>query len=161
MHHWANTTNNRTALLNQFLLAVRHKLVWCHRIGGATDEAFQELCFLWERGASVGVLTSRYFPCTRTHTKHFSKGNKLECLETFKRTVMTMKENEWKSIIDEFLKGYELKLKTTAVWCFMIHSHPIDFILSDAVGLLCPLCFSWIVSACGFWIPFSFVFFFF
>ena len=27
-----------------------------HRIkGGASDEAFQEQCFLWERGASVGA----------------------------------------------------------------------------------------------------------
>ena len=28
-------------------------IVWY--IGGATDEAFQEQCFLWERGASVGA----------------------------------------------------------------------------------------------------------
>ena len=62
--------NNRAAVLNQFLgakLGARHKLCtgvtpWhgamsqSHGVkGSTTDEAFQEQCFLWEGGASVGV----------------------------------------------------------------------------------------------------------
>ena len=70
-HAWASTgNNNRAAMLNQFLhakLPRRHKsckwmscwhsvMSWSHRIkGGVTFEAFQEQCFLWERGASVGA----------------------------------------------------------------------------------------------------------
>ena len=70
---WASTSNNnRGAVLNQFLCAklpARLKLSkcvtwWCglmsqsHKIiCGTIDEAFEEQCFLWERGASVGALT--------------------------------------------------------------------------------------------------------
>ena len=69
-HAWASATNNnRAAVLNQFLhskLAARHTLckclTWWHtamstRRGvrdSTADEAFQERCSLWERGASVG-----------------------------------------------------------------------------------------------------------
>ena len=76
-HAWASTAdNNRAAVLNQFLhakLAAGHKLYKCvtrwhsvmsqiHRIkGGTTDEAFQEQCWLWERGASVGVDFELFF----------------------------------------------------------------------------------------------------
>ena len=64
------TTTEQLAVLNSFLratLAARHKLsksVTCWRSamsqshgikGGTTDEAFQEHCCLWERGAPVGA----------------------------------------------------------------------------------------------------------
>ena len=64
------TYYNNRAVLNLFRharLATRHKLCkcvtwWCSMMsqshvikGGTTDEAFQEQCFLWESGASVGV----------------------------------------------------------------------------------------------------------
>ena len=48
--------------------------------GGATDEAFQEQCFLWERGVSVGVdfEISRPFKCMRLYIKHRRKGKQLK-----------------------------------------------------------------------------------
>ena len=67
-HAWPSTANNnRAAVLNKFLcakLAARYKFCkyktrWgsvmsqSHRI--KPGEVFQEQCFLWERGASVGV----------------------------------------------------------------------------------------------------------
>ena len=46
--------------------------------GGTTDEVFQEQCFLWERGAPVGLdlglfWCSSSFTCRRTFIKHFSE----------------------------------------------------------------------------------------
>ena len=48
-----------------------------HRIkGGATGEAFQERCFLWERGASVELFNLRDLLQTQTHIRHLGNGKK-------------------------------------------------------------------------------------
>ena len=68
---WPSVPNNNiSSVLNHFLHAKLATIIklwkwmtwWCsvmsqsHRIkGGTTDEVFQSSCFLWERGASVGV----------------------------------------------------------------------------------------------------------
>lgn len=46
--------------------------------GGATDEAFQEQRFLWERGASVGVEFHFFltFKISHTHKKNIKRGRK-------------------------------------------------------------------------------------
>ena len=66
-HTWSGiANNNRAAVLNQlsgtiYFTNIWHgDAVWCHKVtekikGGTTDEAFQELWLLWEKGASVGV----------------------------------------------------------------------------------------------------------
>ena len=90
-HAWPSSTyKNREGVLNHFRhakLAPRHKLGKCsalwhsvtsqsHRIkGGATDEAFQEQCFLWERGASIWTFVlSRSITCKWTNTNVDEKG---------------------------------------------------------------------------------------
>ena len=47
--------------------------------GGATDEAFKEQCFLWERGASVGADSDEVF---QTHKKLYKtlKDRRIICL---------------------------------------------------------------------------------
>ena len=90
-HAWDSTANSNWAtLLNQFLhvkLAAQHELReyviwWCsvmsqsHRIKGwTTDEAFEEQCFLWERGASVGAdfYFFNSFTCRGANVTHRSK----------------------------------------------------------------------------------------
>ena len=86
-HAWPRATdNNRVAVLNQFLscrTAAKHNLCsvmsQSHRIKGwATYEAFQEQCFLWERGTFVGVdsLTFKIFCMNKNHIKTLKERNK-------------------------------------------------------------------------------------
>ena len=79
-HAWPSTAYKRAACLNELLPkrnpAARYRLCKCvtwwhsvmsqsHRIkGGTTDEVFkalQEQCFLWERGAPVGLCRFQEF----------------------------------------------------------------------------------------------------
>ena len=63
-HAWASTANNNRAAVLNLCKCVTW---WCTLMsqshgnrGGATDEVFQEQCFLWERGASVGTDFSTF-----------------------------------------------------------------------------------------------------
>ena len=67
----------------------KYVTLWCsvmsqsHRIrGGATDEAFKDQCFLWERGASVSELK-----WTRNKALE-GKGKEKECKKTFNSYII-------------------------------------------------------------------------
>ena len=61
-------------------------VAWCHKVtelkGGTTEEVFQEQCFLWERGASVGAELDLFsfkdflFIQAQEPLKHWKKAEK-------------------------------------------------------------------------------------
>ena len=103
-HAWPSTpNNNRSDVLNQFLpakQATRHKLRKCvtlwHSVmsqsdrikGNTSGEAFQEECFLWERGASVCVDIELFSSEDLLHAWEHAKQKKLQ-----KIIIILLKKN--------------------------------------------------------------------